>query len=274
MTDAASTQSVSYIAICAARTRAELKSFFRQRESVVFTMLFPLILLVLFGAIFGSQDEIVPGTPFVNYFVAGMLGASLMTSSFQNLAITIAMERDSGLLKRLRGTPMPKSAFFVGKIGVVMVVSLGSLALMLACGVLFFDLDLPVDPKHWAVFAMVYLLGVTACTLCGIAFSSVPKNGQSSPAMVSPIAIVLQFISGVFFVYSDVPSWLQRVGAIFPLKWMCQGLRYAFLPDAAKTREVTGDWELDRVALVLGIWIVVGLLWCLRSFRWRNRADG
>jgi len=265
---------VSYVAICAARIRAELKSFFRQRESVVFTMLFPLILLVLFGSIFGSQDEIVPGTPFVNYFVAGMLGASLMTSSFQNLAITIAMERDAGLLKRLRGTPMPKSAYFVGKIGVVMVVSLCSVTLMLACGVLFFDLELPVDAKHWAVFAMIYVLGVTACTMCGIAFSSVPKNGQSAPAMVSPIAIVLQFISGVFFVYSDVPRWLQNIGAIFPLKWMCQGLRYAFLPDEAKAREVTGDWELDRVALVLGIWIVVGLVWCLRSFRWRNRADG
>lgn len=265
---------MNYFVICAARIRAELKSFFRQRESVVFTMGFPLILLVLFGSIFGSQDEIVPGTPFVNYFVAGMLGASLMSSSFQNLAITIAMERDAGLLKRLRGTPMPKSAFFIGKIGEVMFISLCSLALMLACGVLFFDLELPADAKHWGVFAMVYVLGITACTLCGIAFSSVPRNGQQSPAMVSPIAIVLQFISGVFFVYSDVPSWLQQVGAIFPLKWMCQGLRYAFLPDDAKAREVTGEWEIDRVALVLGIWIVVGLLWCLRSFRWRNRADG
>ncbi len=265
---------VSFIAICAARIRAELKSFFRQREAVVFTMGFPLILLVLFGSIFGSQDEIVPGTPFVNYFVAGMLGASIMTSSFQNLAITIAMERDAGLLKRLRGTPMPKSAFFIGKIGVVTVVSVCSLFLMLACGVLFFDLELPVDAKHWAVFAMVYVLGITACTLCGIAFSSVPKNGQSAPAMVSPIAIVLQFISGVFFVYSEVPSWLQNIGAVFPLKWMCQGLRYAFLPDGAKVREVTGGWELSRIALVLGVWIVLGLLWSLRSFRWRNRADG
>lgn len=265
---------MSYVAVCGARTRAELKAFFRQREAVVFTMLFPLILLVLFGSIFGSQAEIIPGTPFVNYFVAGMLGASLMTSSFQNLAITIAMERDAGLLKRLRGTPMPKSAYFVGKIGVVMVVSLGSLALMLVAGVLFFDLDLPVDAKHWAVFAMVFVLGLTACTLCGIAFSSVPKNGQAAPALVSPIAIVLQFISGVFFVYSDVPSWLQNVAAIFPLKWMCQGLRYAFLPEEAKVREVAGDWELGRVALVLGVWIVVGLLWCVRSFRWRNRSDG
>lgn len=265
---------VSYIGVCRARSRAELKSFFRRRESVVFTLLFPLILLVLFGSIFGNQDEIAPGTPFVNYFVAGMLGASLMTSSFQNLAISIAMERDAGLLKRLRGTPMPKSAFFIGKIAVVMVLSLCSLALMLTCGVLFFDLALPVDAKHWAAFAMIYVLGVTACTLCGIAFSSVPKNGQAAPAMVSPIAIVLQFISGVFFVYSDIPRWLQNVAAIFPLKWMCQGLRYAFLPDQAKAREVTGDWELGRVALILGLWVVIGLVWCLRSFRWRTRTDG
>ncbi len=269
-----STDSVSYVDICAARVRAEIKTFFRQRESVVFTIFFPLILLVLFGSIFGSREEIAPGTPFVNYFVAGMLGASLMTSSFQNLAITIAMERDAGLLKRLRGTPMPKSAFFIGKIGVVMVVSLCSLMLMLAGGVLFFDLELPVDAKHWAVFAMVYVLGISACTLCGIAFSSVPKNGGSAPAMVTPIAIVLQFISGVFFVYNDVPRWLQNVAAVFPLKWMCQGLRYAFLPEQAKAGEVTGNWELGRVALVLGVWVVVGLLWCLRSFRWRTRADG
>jgi len=128
-----------------------------------------------------------------------------------------------------------------------MVVSLGSLALMLVAGVLFFDLDLPVDAKHWAVFAMVFVLGLTACTLCGIAFSSVPKNGQAAPALVSPIAIVLQFISGVFFVYSDVPSWLQNVAAIFPLKWMCQGLRYAFLPEEAKVREVAGVGELVEV---------------------------
>ncbi|MBI4884304.1 MAG: ABC transporter permease [Actinobacteria bacterium] len=266
--------SVSYTTICLARTRAEIKSFFRQRESVVFTLLFPVILLVLFGSIFGSQDEIIPGTPFINYFVAGMLGAGLMTSSFQNLAITIAMERDAGLLKRLRGTPMPKSTFFIGKIGLVMLVSLMSLALLLFCGVVFFELELPVDARHWAVFAMVYVLGVTACTLCGIAFSSIPKNGKSAPSMVSPIAIILQFISGVFFIYSDVPKWLQNTAAVFPLKWMCQGLRYAFLPEQANIREVTGEWEVGRVALVLGVWIVVGLLWCLRSFRWRNRDDG
>lgn len=269
-----SLHTVSYSAICAARTRAELKSFFRQRESVVFTLLFPVILLVLFGAMFGNQDDLVPGTAFINYFVAGMLGAGLMTSSFQNLAITIAIERDSGLLKRLRGAPMPKSTFFVGKVATVLVVSVLSLVLLMFCGVAFFELELPSDGKRWAAFAMVYVLGVTACTLCGIAFSSIPKDGQAAPALVSPIAIVLQFISGVFFVYSDVPRWLQSIAAVFPLKWMCQGLRYVFLPDEAKVREVTGQWELGRVALVLGIWIVVGTIWCLRSFRWRNRSDG
>jgi ABC-2 type transport system permease protein len=266
--------SVSYLAICRLRTTSELKSFFRQRDAVMFTLLFPLILLVLFASIFGNEDDIVPGTAFVNYFVAGMLGAAIMTSSFQNLAITIAMERDAGLLKRLRGTPMPKSAFFVGKIALVLVVSLISLAMLLIVGVLFFEVDLPSDAKHWAVFAMVYFLGVTACTLCGIAFSSIPKDGRAAPAMVSPIAITLQFVSGVFFVFSEIPKWLQVVGSIFPLKWMCQGLRYVFLPDAAKVREVTGGWELGRVALMLCLWIAIGLLWCMRTFRWRNRADG
>ena len=91
----------------------EIRQFMRQRESVVFTLLFPLILLAIFGSVF--KDTIAPGVTFSQYFVAGMIASGLVNSGFQQLAIVIPMERDFGSLKRLRGTPMPVASYFIGK---------------------------------------------------------------------------------------------------------------------------------------------------------------
>jgi ABC-2 type transport system permease protein len=120
----------------------------------------------------------------------------------------------------------------------------------------------------------VVVLGVAACTLVGIAFSGFVRNGESAPAIVSPITIILQFISGVYFFFSDLPPWMQQIASIFPLKWMTQGMRSVFLPDSYTVNEPAGTWEHGRIALVLGIWCVVGLVLALRFFRWRSREDG
>jgi hypothetical protein len=145
--------------------------------------------------------------------------------------------------------------------------------LLLAVGVLFYDVPLP-EGSAWITFAWVTLLGSAACTLLGIAVSSLAKNGRSASATVTPIALVLQFISGVFFQFSQVPTWLQTAASVFPLKWMAQGLRSVFLPDPLLVHEPAHSWELGRVALVLGIWCVLGLLLCARTFRWTDRGDG
>ncbi|MBA2553358.1 MAG: ABC transporter permease [Geodermatophilaceae bacterium] len=257
-----------------ARVRAELLSFFREKEAVVFVLLFPVILLVVFGAVFGGNDEVAPGVPFIQYFVAGMIAAGLLSASFQNLAIQIPIERDTGYLKRLSGTPMPKAAYFIGKVVLVGFVAVVQTALLMAIGVLLYDVVLPSGLETWLNFAWIALLGITSCTLLGIAFSSIPKNGKSAPAIVSPVAILLQFISGVFFVFSQLPTWMQTMAAVFPLKWMTQGMRSVFLPDAAQAAEPAGSWELGRIAVVLAVWCVVGLVLCLMTFRWRSRSDG
>lgn len=254
------------------RGRLELLQFVRTREAVVFTFAFPVILLVIFGSVF--DREIAPGVTFTQYFVAGMIGAGLMGTSFQNLAIQIPVERDSGALKRLAGTPMPRSAYFLGKVVMVLVVATGETVVLLAIGLLFYGVDLPATAGKWLTFGWVSLLGVSSCTLAGIAFSSLARSGRSAPAVVSPVAIVLQFISGVFFVFADLPGWMQQVGALFPLKWMTQGLRSVFLPDEFVAAEVAGSWELGRVALVLGAWTIGSLLVCLVTFRWTTGKDG
>jgi ABC-2 type transport system permease protein len=250
----------------------EIKQFVRSRDAVVFTLLFPVMLLIIFGAIFSGT--IAPDVKFTQYFAAGMIASGLMSVGFQNLGIQIPIERDRGVLKRLRGTPMPKWVYFAGKILMVAAVGLLATVLLVAVATLFYDVPLPDSTRKWLTFGWVSVLGITAFTLCGIAFSSVPKDGRSAPAVVTPVALVLQFISGVFFVFTELPTWMQQIAALFPLKWLCQGMRSVFLPESFATQEATGSWELGKVAAVLGAWCVAGLVLCLLTFRWTTKRDG
>jgi ABC-2 type transport system permease protein len=251
------------------RAGVELKEFFRQRESVVFTLVFPVLLLVVFGAVL--DYDLGSGVSFTQYFVAGVIAAGILGASLQNMAISIATERADGTLKSLYGTPMPRSAYFVGKVVQVLAVTVLIIAILLLVGVVFYDVELP-SGADWLTFAWVTALGAAACTLLGIAVSSLARNGRSASATVTPIALVLQFISGVFFQFSQVPVWMQTVASLFPLKWMAQGLRSVFLPDALAASEPAGTWELGRVALVLGAWCVAGLVLCVLTFRWQERG--
>jgi ABC-2 type transport system permease protein len=169
---------------------------------------------------------------------------------------------------------MPRSVYFIGKVGMVFTIAVAEIALLLLIAVPFFDVSLPATALRWFTLAWVVLLGTTACTLAGIAFSSLPRSSRGATAIVTPVALVLQFISGVFFVFTQLPSWMQQVAALFPLKWMCQGMRAVFLPDAFGAQEPGGGYELGTVALVLAAWCVGGLALCLTTFRWTTRRDG
>jgi len=255
--------------VCRTRAWVELKEFFRQRESVVFTLMFPVILLLALGAVL--DYDIGFGVTFPQYFMAGVISAGIVGASLQNMAINIAGERSDGTLKNLAGTPMPKSAYFVGKVVQVLAVSAATIAILLVIGVLVYGVDLP-SGEDWLTFGWVAVLGAAACTLLGIAVSTLARNSRSASATVTPIALVLEFISGVFLPFNQVPTWLQTSASLFPLKWMAQGMRSVFLPDALAAREPAGSWELGRVALVLGIWCVVGLVLCVRTFTWQDRG--
>ena len=248
------------------RSFLEVKQFMRQRESVVFTLFFPVILLFIFGTVF--KDTIAPGVTFSQYFVAGMIASGLVNTGFQQLAITIPMERDDGTLKRLRGTPMSVSSYFIGKALLVTILMIVQTILLLFFGSVVFDLNLPTDPMLWWNFTWLVILGSACSTVLGIAFSVVPKSGRGASAVVSPIVIILQFFSGVFFVFTSLPSFMQQLAAIFPLKWLTQGMRSVFLPDDFASQEVAGNWEIGRTALVLFIWLLVGLVLAIKTFKW------
>jgi len=254
------------------RIRIELKQFFRDKNSALWNFAFPVILLVIFGSVFGGQDA-GPGITFAQYFVAGMIASGVLYTSFQNLAISIPLEREDGTLKRLRGTPMPKVSYFIGKIGTVVVAYVAQVTLLVIVGMAFYGVQLPDTAVKWFTFLWASVLGLTACTLLGIAFSVVPKTGRGAPAIVSPIVLVLQFTSGVFFIFSQLPEWMQVFGSIFPLKWLAQAMRSVFLPESAAALEVSGSWQLGLCALMLSIWVVIGLVLSILFFRWTPRGS-
>ncbi|MBE7699326.1 ABC transporter permease [Oerskovia sp. Sa1BUA8] len=258
------------------RTWIELLAFLREREAVIFILAYPLIMMAIFSTVFGQEEQgsAAGSVPYAQYFLPGMVATGVMLTSFQNLAISITVERDDGTLKRLRATPLPATSYFLGKVGQVLIVTTVQTAALLVLSATAFDVPMPSTASAWATFAWVFVLGTATGSVLGVAFSSVPRSGKSVTAVVTPIVLVLQFISGVFFAFFALPSWMQQVASLFPLKWLAQGMRSVFLPPEAVVLEVGGSWQHGATAAVLGAWLVVGLVVGVRTFRWRRRDDG
>lgn len=265
---------MSLAAIAADRTVLELKMYFRERDSVFFSFLFPVVMLSLFAAVFGDSFE-SGGSQIsaARFFLPGMVAGGVMLTSFQTLALSVAMERDDGTLKRLRSTPMPPVAYFLGKVGLVAASSLAQMALLLLVARFVFGVAMPSDVAAWATFAWVFLLGISSGTVLGIAYSTLAGSAKSAGAVVIGPLLVLQFISGVYFAYGEIPPWMQQVAALFPLKWVAQGMRSVFYPAGMQTQEVAGSWEHPMVALVLALWLAAGLFLCARTFTWFKRGS-
>jgi len=257
---------VGVIRLGVLRGGLEFRQFLRQKEVVFFSLLFPVMLLFIFGTIFSKN--LSDGVSFAQYFIAGMIASGQVNTGFQNLAILIPMERDFGTLKRLRGTPLSPISYFIGKAVVVALSTLLQVIILIAMGWAFFHLHMPRSAELWLRFFAILLLGSICSTVLGIAISSLPKSGRGASAVISPIVILLQFFSGVFFVFTQLPHWMQQIASIFPLRWLTEGMRSVFLPDAFKTQELTHSWEVGKMFAVLAAWAIVGTLFAIRSFKW------
>jgi ABC-2 type transport system permease protein len=252
------------------RGRVELLMFIRDRTAVIFTFLFPAMLLLLFGTIFGdSYDD--AGVSASQVYSASMIAYGILSTGFVTMGAGLALDREDGTLKRLRGTPITATAYLLGKTALVLALSVAEAAVLILVGVLVFDMPLP-DASHWLTFAWLFVLSVVACSFTGVAVSAIVRHARTAGAILNVPLVALQFISGVFIhPITQLPHWLITVASVFPVKWMSQGFRYVFLPDRMKTLEAAGQWELGRTALVLAAWCVIGLVLCLLTFRWSQR---
>jgi ABC-2 type transport system permease protein len=260
------------LALGVERTRYEVRSYFRAGDAVFFTFLFPTVIFVIFAAAFSASGSVGGGPgggiSVAAYYLPGLIASGIVLSGVQNLGIDIAGERSDGTLKRLGGSPLPVVSYFIGKVGMVLTTAVAQLVLLLVVAHFAFGVALPGTAALWGRFAWIFLLAVLMSVVLGIGISGLPRSGRTASAVIVPILLVLQFISGVYFNFADLPDWLKTTAGIFPLKWVAQGMRSVFLPDRFAAAEQTGGWDLGTAALMIAGWAVVGLVIALTTFRW------
>lgn len=238
----------------------------------MFTLALPVVLLALLASIFSGS---VHGTTvrYSQLYTTGLLAGGLASTSFLNLAVAIATERENGALKRLAGTPMPRTAYFVGKAIVVLVTCSLEVAVLLIFGHFVYNVAFPSSLERWWVFVWVTALGATAMALLGICIASVPRSARSAAPVANLPLLVLEFFSGVFVPFTSLSHNLYNLAGLFPLKWVAEGYRSALLPSYFQKLEPSHVWDQGEMALVLVVWIVIGLLAASRTFRWTGRGE-
>lgn len=255
-----------------ARGRVEVLQILRSKDALVFTVALPVVMLALLASIFSG---FVVGTrvTYSQLFTAGLLAGGLASTSFLNVGISIATERDNGALKRLAGSPMPRGAYFAGKVVAVVVLSGLEVTAMMLIGRLAYGISLPSSPGRWWTFLWVTVLGGAAMTLVGVAASSLPRTARSAAAVLNLPFLVLEFISGVFVPFTSLSHGLYSFAGLFPLRWIAEGYRSALLPSNFAQVEPGHLWDHRQMAVALLLWCVVGLAVSLRTFRWTGPGE-
>jgi ABC-2 type transport system permease protein len=243
----------------------ENRAFWRNPAAAFFTVIFPLMFLVIFNLLFGNEEIEIEGgqVSTSTFYVPSIAALSVISACYTNVAISIAYSRDRGLLKRIRGTPLPAAAFLAGRIISATLIALLLVAIVTIAGTLFYD----VDPPDSAMPAFIISLAIGAATFCslGLAVTAIIPNADASPAVVNASILPLLFISDVFIPLEDAPGWLTTFASIFPVVHFSEALQTAFNPF-----ETGSGFEPLNLA-VLAVWGAIGLALSIRFFSWEPR---
>ena len=235
--------------------RLERKMFWRNPTAAFFSFVLPLIFLFLFGAVFsGNQANL-------NVLVPGIAGLSVMATTFTALATQRTFLREQGVLKRVRGTPLPGTSYLSGIIGSAATNAVIQILIIIVAGKLFFGLGWP---KDWAELAVFTVLGVACFAAMGVAFSHVIPNFEAAPAYTNLVFLPMIFISGVFFDVDNVPTFLRDIANALPLVHVINGISAALVTGAPITD------HLSDLAVV-AVWTLACVILAVRGFSWSAR---
>ncbi|HEX2111311.1 MAG TPA: ABC transporter permease [Gaiellaceae bacterium] len=239
--------------------RTDQRLFWRSREAAFFTFLLPIILLVLLGSVYGDEDDI-EGIRAGTYLLAGLLGYGVVSTAFASLAISLVIRRESGVLKRIRGTPLPTTVYLAALLASTLVIVALEAAAQLAVGRLVLDAGWPTEP---GALALALVLGSLSFAALGLALTGAIRSAEGSSAVVNAVYLPATFICGVFFSVDSLPRLLEALAGLLPLTYLLELIRDAF---------TAGRLEASSEALaVLAGWGALGALLALRTFRWEPR---
>lgn len=256
--------------VAARRVPFELLSFSREVSSLIFNFGYPTIMYLIFvgSGVFSVEGRQMTDFGMNQYFLPGMLATGIVLATTQELGIRVVEERETSLLKRLRTTPTTATAYVLGKLGQVGVLAVTQAAILIAVATLGFGATLPETPEKWGIFAATFILGVACGAALGFGLAVLLPSARSANGVVVPTVLILQFFSGVFFPFNSLPSWMQTVAGVFPLRWLASGMRAAFFPDYMAEVEPGSSFDVGLGLGVLAIWTVVSIAIAVRFFRW------
>jgi ABC-2 type transport system permease protein len=247
----------SAVALTWRQYRLERRLFWRNPSAAFFNFLLPLLFLGFFGAIFSDDQK------DLNVIVPGIAGMSVMSTTFSALAFNMTNLRELGVLKRMRGTPLPPGAY-LGAIALNAITNtVVQIAIITLAGKLLFGTDWPRD---WLELAVFVAAGVVCFASLGVALSHAIPNFDSAPAYVNAVFLPTIFISGVFYDADNAPKWLLRAAEALPLKHLIDGLSGAMVKGTGLTRNAPG-------LAVIGVWAVIGVALAVRGFSWESRRS-
>jgi ABC-2 type transport system permease protein len=256
------------------------KSFWRNPASAFFTFAFPLMFLVIFTSLLGNSETQIPGTGVrvstSTYYVAAMATFAVISACYTNIAITVSFQRDAGILKRTRGTPLPGWAYLSGRVFHAVLIALLLVLITMAFGAAFYGADVPTGAGLLR-FLVTLLVGSASFAALGLALTVAIPNADAAPAVVNASILPLLFISGIFIpLGNDPPAWMTVIGNVFPVRHFADAMRSGFLTSlfetahAANPRVPASSFDWSDV-LIVGIWGLAGLLIAARFFSWEPR---
>jgi len=239
------------------------KMFWRNPASAFFTFAFPLMFLVIFTSLLGHFTVTVGGQVVKSstYYVAAMGAFAVITACYNNIAMSVTFQRDSGVLKRTNGTPLPAVAYLTARILHAVGVAVLLVVITAAFGWAFYSASIPTGPSLFR-FLVILLVGAASFCALGFAVTAVIPNSDASAAIVNATILPLLFLSGIFIpLGSNSPSWILWIARIFPVRHFAEGMQAGFLGTSFSWTDT----------LVVAAWGVGGLLVAARFFSWEPR---
>jgi len=242
------------------QVRYEQLSFWRNPQNAIFTFAFPVVFIVILGALFrgGTGSSYFYGLSTMQYYVPTIAALSVLGSCYGQLAVMLAARRQNGILKRVRATPLPAWTYFLGLLAHCVMVSAVDVALIVGVGRLY---GVPL-PANWPAVVMALLLGAACFCALGVAVASVIRNSEAAPAVVQLILFPLVFISGTYLPIHS--ATLNQISGALPVRPFNEVLIGSFAQHSGL------DWRNLGVLLA---WGAVGAFVAIRRFRWDPRPE-
>ena len=241
--------------------RGEQRLYWRSRELAFFTFLFPVLIFVLLGSVYGNdviKSEHVKGSA---YLLAGILGYGIASTAFAGLTIMLVIRREGGILKRLRATPLPPATYLVAVIASTVIVFALEAAALIVLARFLFGVHFP---HEWLSLVLALLLGTLSFAALGLALTGFIRSGEGSSAVVNAIYLPTAFLSGSFWSPHAYPRFLEVIAEILPLTYFIRLMRDIVL----RNETIWANWES---AAAVAAWGIAGLVLAVRSFRWEPR---